>query len=510
MNPAQPARPNGPIDFQRRAQPSTGAPLLEPQLPADRDAEAALLGGLLIYPDYMDEVVEELPGDALNFYVEEHRVIYNTFLALWRAGEPIDLITVTDRLRQSGKLEEVGGGAFISSLASASPNSTHAISYARIVRSLARRRDDIRLMSNLVGEAYTCGSDEAYHIIRRGVADALADTGPMSAEDALPILTDTEAEALPALTGILGDVLFDDSVSYLYGPSGRWKSFLALDWALSIATGKPWMGRRTQAGDVLYVCSEGARGIGKRITAWKMAHGVNGPTRLRILPIALDLANAAQVAALPRRLEALEMEPRLIVFDTLAASNSGDEKEALNANAVTTSARRIIRAHPGCCVLIVHHTGYDTTHMRGSTAFYANADTVIRIEGGDANRRIGPGDPVRVVSDKPKDGEPFEDITLTAEKQTWIGEEDGVTHSSLVLVSCDPETARAARRAQTLTPNRRAALDALIAAGETGLTATAWREACGLKHSTFFDIVNYLTANKLVRLETSFGVYIST
>lgn len=480
---------------------------LEPLLPADHEAEAALLGGLLSYPDHMDEVVETLVGDALNFDHDEHRVIYSAYLALWRAGEPLDLITVTDRLRQSGKLEEIGGGAFISSLATSCPTPSQVAVYARIVRSLARRRDDIRLMSNLVGEAYTCGSDEAYHILRRSVADALSDTAPASAE-ALPILTDTEAEALPALTGILGDVLFDESVSFLYGPSGRWKSFLALDWALSIATGRAWMGKPVVEGDVLYVCAEGARGIGKRITAWKMAHGVRGTTRLRILPVAIDLANTAQVAALPRRLEALEIMPRLIVFDTLAASNSGDEKEAVNANLITASARQIIRAHPGCCVLIVHHTGYDATHMRGSTAFFSNVETVIRIEGGDANRRIEPGEPIRVVSDKPKDGEPFADITLTAERQSWA-DETGAPHSSLTLVACDAEVARAARRTQTLTPARRQALTALEAAGANGLIAASWRSATGLAHSTFFNVVEWLTNAQLIHLDTALGVYVA-
>lgn len=480
--------------------------VLERQLLANREAEEGLVGGLLVYPDRMDDVTAILRGDEKDL-IGAARYVYHAALALWREGAAIDFITVAARMRQMGTLEETGGLSYVSRLASNAAMPGALEEYARILRRLSERRAHRAQAEYLAREAVHCVNDEAYDIIVRSVGEALTDGGMgEDAAEALPILTDTEAEALPPLRGILGDILFDDSVSYLYGPSGRWKSFLALDWSLSIATGRAWMGRPVVEGDVLYVCSEGARGVGKRITAWKQRHGVSGPTRLRIMPIALDLSNTSQVAALPRRLEALDIEPRLIVFDTLAASNSGDEKESVNANTITASARRIIRAHPGVCVLIVHHTGYDTTHMRGSTAFYANADTVIRIEGGEVNRRIEPGEPITIVSDKPKEGEPFADIVLTADVQTWASEDGATIHSSLVMTP--GEAAKAAKmKDRELSPQRKAALAALESAGPDGLGASAWHKASGMSNSGFYDAIKYFINAQLVSLGVNGNYY---
>ncbi|HET9111671.1 MAG TPA: AAA family ATPase [Ktedonobacterales bacterium] len=480
--------------------------VLERQLLANREAEEGLVGGLLVYPDRMDDVTAILRGDEKDL-IGAARYVYHAALALWREGAAIDFITVAERMRQMGTLEDNGGLSYVSHLASNAAMPGALEEYARILRRLSERRAHRAQAEYLAREAVHCVNDEAYDIIVRSVGEALTGMGE-GIDEALPILTDAEAEALPPLQGILGDILFDESVSYLYGPSGRWKSFVALDWSLSIATGRPWMGRHVVEGDVLYICSEGARGVGKRITAWKQRHGWTGPTRLRVMPVAIDLANASQVSALPRRLEALDIEPRLIVFDTLAASNSGDEKEAVNANVVTAAARRLIRAHPGVCVLIVHHTGYDTTHMRGSTAFYSNADTVIRIEGGEANRRIEPGEPITIVSDKPKEGEPFRDITLTADVETWASEDGAAIHSSLVMIP--GEAAKAAKaRDRELSPQRKAALAALESAGPDGLGASAWHKASGMSHGAFYDAIKFFVNAQLVSIGAGGNYYCS-
>lgn len=471
----------------------------DPLPPCNPDAEAGILGSILIDPAVLDEVAEVLTGGANDFYVSEHRTVFAAMLTLWKMGIPADLITVTDRLGDMRSLEEIGGAAFVSSLANNVPTSANAVHYARIVREKARRRHEMNMGSLLTLAAASVDDDAAYDELKRGIAESLAgDTN--DGVSSLPILTDEEAEALPPLRGILGSILFDESVSYLYGPSGSWKSFVALDWALSIATGRAWMGRPVVEGDVLYVCAEGARGIGKRITAWKQRHGVTGRTRLRVMPIAVDLTNMAQLAALPRRLDALDIHPALIVFDTLAASISGDENAAEVAGSIDRAARRIIRTYENTCVLIVHHTGYDASHMRGSTAFFANADTVIRLERADPKRRIEPGDPITLVSDKAKDGEPFHDIVLTAESQSWATE-DGAIHSSLVIVAGDEAAAaRAAANAKDdgMTPKRRVALDILEAAGDKGLSWTEWFTHSGMSRGAFFAAVKYFTQKELV------------
>lgn len=485
-------------------QPSGGGPDQRPRptFPSNEVAERGVLGSILIDPAAIDEVVAILGGPG-DFHVNDHRDIYEAMLALYRDERPIDLINLMDKLQECAKLELIGGVSTISALANNVPSSAYAASYATIVHQHAERRRTMSLLDSLNVAAETADYD-AFQAFRRSVADAFSDDTAASSAD-LPILTDEEAEALPPLRGIIGDILFDASVSYLYGPSGRWKSFVALSWGMAIATGQAWHGRAVDAGDVIYVCSEGARGIGKRITAWKRRHGVIGPTRLRILPLAVDLTNASQVQALLLRIKALDLRPTLIIFDTLAASTSGDENESETAAAVDRAARRIIRALGDPCILIVHHTGYDSSHMRGSTGYAANADTVIRIEGGDANRRIEPGEAITLVSDKAKDGEPFRDIYLTADAQTWACD-DGQIHASLVIVSCDADMVKPKKMTQ-LAPKRQVALSILEAAGETGLSASAWAKASGLSHSAFYDALSIFIAGKFVALNAQQNYY---
>src|SRR5258708_11515721 len=102
-------------------------------------------------------------------------------------------------------------------------------------------------------------------------------------------LTDVQAENLQPVEGILGDVLFEDSIAFLYGRSGRWKSFIALAWALCIATGLYWLGRKVNPGPVVYVTAEGARSFGKRGRARKRPNDVEEQTETYLLPEAVHL-----------------------------------------------------------------------------------------------------------------------------------------------------------------------------------------------------------------------------
>lgn len=457
-------------------------------MPQNVEAERAVLGSILIDPDAIGEVAGILQGSA-DFYNHDHRMIYEAMLSLYQDGVPTDVITVINRLRDHAHLDEIGGTTTVSQLANSVPTSANIASYAAIVREHADKRQAIGPLETLL-DAALHADHPSFSALRRTVGEMLLEDDTQATRDEPAILFDDEAEALEPPRGILGNLLFEESVSYLYGPSGRWKSFVALSWGLAIATGRQWLGRPVIEGDVLYVCSEGARGTGQRVTAWKRHHGVIGRTRLRIMQSAIDLASGAQVQAFIRRISALDIHPVMIVFDTLAASNSGDEDTATNASAVTRAARRIIQACEGACVLIVHHTGYDVTHMRGSSGFYNNADTVIRMEGGDANRRMEPGQPITLISDKPKNGEPFQDIYLTTEPQTWATD-DGQIHSSLVVTSCDADLARKAKAKDSgMTTKRRAALAVLEAAGEAGLSWSAWLAASGMSRTAFYEAVN--------------------
>ena len=74
---------------------------------------------------------------------------------------------------------------------------------------------------------------------------------------------------------LIPGILPKDGIAMVYGVSGAYKSFLTMEWSLSIATGLPWIGREVMRGPVAYICAEGSYGIGKCVKAW-MTHIPNG------------------------------------------------------------------------------------------------------------------------------------------------------------------------------------------------------------------------------------------
>jgi len=99
--------------------------------PQNLDAEQGVLGSMLLDRDAIARVVELLRAE--DFYRDAHRRIYETMTELFERGEPVDLITVTDRLRDKGQLDDVGGAAYITSLLNSVPTAANVEYYARIV-----------------------------------------------------------------------------------------------------------------------------------------------------------------------------------------------------------------------------------------------------------------------------------------------------------------------------------------------------------------------------------------
>jgi replicative DNA helicase len=105
--------------------------------PHSHEAEQSVLGAILLSERVMYTLVidESLKGD--DFYRDRHRLIYEAMLDLYNESEPIDVITVSDRLESRGHLEQVGGRSSVDSLAASVPAAGNARHYARIVRERA-------------------------------------------------------------------------------------------------------------------------------------------------------------------------------------------------------------------------------------------------------------------------------------------------------------------------------------------------------------------------------------
>ena len=129
------------------------APLRIP--PQSIEAEKALLGSIMIRPDAINEVMDVVGGHS--FYVEKHRNIWKTMLELFGKGTPIDLLSLSSRLKEKEQLEQVGGASFLTELVNAVPSSTNAKHYAEIVEKKHMMRSLIEAAEH-IGEL---GFDEA-------------------------------------------------------------------------------------------------------------------------------------------------------------------------------------------------------------------------------------------------------------------------------------------------------------------------------------------------------------
>ena len=110
--------------------------------PHNLEAEQTILGGILINNDALNQVVDILSGE--DFYRETHAQIFEGMLALYNRDDPVDLITLSQVLKERGALDKIGGTDYLASLAEATSTSAGIMYHAKIVNDLSTRRSLIR------------------------------------------------------------------------------------------------------------------------------------------------------------------------------------------------------------------------------------------------------------------------------------------------------------------------------------------------------------------------------
>lgn len=224
----------------------------------------------------------------------------------------------------------------------------------------------------------------------------------------------TYADNVQDPTWLIPNVLPAAGIGMIYGESGSYKSFLALDMALCLSFGIPgqW-GAPPVKNDVLFLAGEGPVATAKkRWPAWMEWQDIQFRNDHRFLikdrvPFYTDSDAWEHVKA---DLAELNAKPALIVIDTLTRLITGlDENSAKDASMITNFMEQLARYYE-CFVLAIHHTGKDQNKgARGSSAFYANMDTVI-----STKLKIG-GTEFRVR--KQKDADVSDEISYFAVKE---------------------------------------------------------------------------------------------
>lgn len=136
--------------------------LLDRVPPQNLEAERSTLGAMFLEKDAIYRAMEIIKPE--DFYKDGHALIYQVVLDLTNKGEPVDLVTVTEELRQREALEKVGGITYLTELANTVPTAAHVEYYARIIEEKALLRNLIHAATEIVGMGYD-GQEEVEKIL---------------------------------------------------------------------------------------------------------------------------------------------------------------------------------------------------------------------------------------------------------------------------------------------------------------------------------------------------------
>lgn len=190
---------------------------------------------------------------------------------------------------------------------------------------------------------------------------------------------------------IVEGILTAGDGSVLYGDSNSGKTFFVIDMACAVARGVPWMGRKTEAGLVIYLAAESPASVRSRIQAYQRHHGVRVPN-FAIVQSPIDLfdgdADTDLLIQTVRQIESQKgQKARWIIGDTLARLSAGANENA--GQDMGLVVRRFDRIRTKCKAhfLLIHHSGKNVAAgARGWSGMRAAVDTEIEITESPAGR----------------------------------------------------------------------------------------------------------------------------
>jgi replicative DNA helicase len=124
----------------------------ERTLPHNLEAERSVLGAILVHNDAFNMAAQVI--DSADFYRDAHRRIFDKMVQLNERNQAIDFVTLKEELSRAGEIDEVGGPAYVASLADGVPRATNVEYYARIVKEKATLRNLIFAANKILTNAY--------------------------------------------------------------------------------------------------------------------------------------------------------------------------------------------------------------------------------------------------------------------------------------------------------------------------------------------------------------------
>lgn len=323
---------------------------------------------------------------------------------------------------------------------------------------------------------------------------------------------------------IIRGLIETDSLAMIFGDPACGKSFLAVDWACSVATGKEYHGHTVQQAPVIFIAGEGLNGIARRLQAWGIRYGAD----LSLAPLYVssgpaDLIDDLAVLEVTHAVDAIveaQGAPAMVIVDTVARNfGPGDENSTQDMTKFIAAADTI-RTRYRCSVLLVHHTGHgDKTRARGAMALKGALDAEYRLEKGEDGV-------TRLEATKMKDAELPEPMAFklrSVELALLDDEGKAVTSAVLDPVEYEPPARRtssgmgkwqmvALESLQELyTRNRSNREQGGYDPSGARITIEQWREACyerEMSRQRFNEARESLVRRNAIRIE-NIHVYLS-
>ena len=346
--------------------------------PHSVEAEQSVLGGLLLDNSAWDRVGDTLDSD---FFRVDHHLIYAAIGSLVSANEPADAITVFEKLQSLGKAEDCGGLVYLNTLAQSVPSAANMRRYAEIVREKANARQ-ILAITDQIAQAVRTNSDRVPALLPQLTALAAPRAQTLLFED-------VDLSALAELEVIPQEFLVDGflpagHVTLLGGHGGAGKSLLALQMAICIALGRPFLGRRTMQAQVVFFSAEDPGDMVRQRLAWlceKMGVDKAGAitNNLRVLDATDNPALFAESRApggvstwqatpgyfeLERNLTTLAKLGRVVlVVDNASDTFNGNEINRAMVRSFMRALAKLTRPSNGAVLLLAH---VDKSTSRGA------------------------------------------------------------------------------------------------------------------------------------------------
>jgi len=360
------------------------------EIPANLDAEQALLGSMLLDAGVADSVIARITEDA--FYSEPHRMVFKAIQAVRAQGGAVDIVTIMEALRQAGTLELVGGASYISVLGNSVPNVEHWEDHLKIVQEKATFRA-LKAEALRLQELADAGDiHKALEAIERAQAEAAAMIEGREAlryKPELVCLADIEPEEVHWLWK---PYLPSRKMTILGGPQGVGKSFLSLAIATAVSSGKPLPAQdgsmfTPPQGNVVILADEDDWGdtIRPRLDAM----GAN-PSNVYLCKSKLDIRTRKRepisLVDVPELRGIInETQPRLVIVDTVHAFIGGnvDPYKMSSVRPVLANIGELARECDAAFLLIMHLSkgAKDRTldKLHGSVAFAAVVRSVLMV-----------------------------------------------------------------------------------------------------------------------------------